>query len=137
MTLEVPVMAKHSELSTNKYKSEGMDAFKIAELLYSLKDEREKTNRMLLAMMQKIESLEMKIERLEEQLGKKEKPLLGEKDEELLKFVKRMKKVTAAEVQKHFKYKGKNGASSRLHKLYSMGLLEKVQAGRRVYYLPK
>ncbi len=131
-------MIKHREFSNKKYKSDELSAgIELAEILYSLKEERETTNRMLATILKKIEELEIKIERLEGSKEEKKGQILGDKDEELLKFVRKKKKVTASEVQKHFKYKGRNGASSRLHKLYTMGLLEKVQAGRKVYYLIK
>ncbi len=110
----------------------------MANLIYSLKEERNRTNGLLATLLRKIESLEKKIEKIENKsLPQKEKKILGEVDNELIKFVKKKKKVNAKDVQKEFKYKGRNAASSRLHKLYTKGLLEKQQAGRNVYYLMK
>ena len=112
----------------------------IAQLMYSLKDERERTNSLIATAISKIEKLEMQVEKLESELGKarkKEKTLLGEVDSELLGYVKKMRMVTAGEVQKHFDYKGRNGASSRLHRLFSLGYLDKRQAGRNVHYIMK
>jgi hypothetical protein len=112
----------------------------IAQLMYSLKDERERTNSLIATAISKIEKLEMQVEKLEGELGKarkKEKTLLGEVDSELLGHVKKMRMVTAEEVQKHFSYKGRNGASSRLHRLFSLGYLDKRQAGRKVHYIIK
>ncbi len=112
----------------------------IANLMYSLKEERERSNSMLATVIRKIEALEMKVEALEHKLREKDgvkEELLGEVDSDLLKYVKKRKKVCAIEVQKKFKYKGRNAASSRLHKLYSMGYLDKKQVGRKVYYFAK
>jgi len=111
----------------------------LAQLMYSLKEERERTNSLIATVLSKVEKLEMKIEMLERELGKAEKKdeFLGEVDSELLRYVKKMKMVTAEEVQKHFKYKGTNGASSRLHRLFSLGYLDKKQAGRKVLYIIK
>jgi len=60
--------------------------------------------------------------------------LLGSTDERIVGFVGSRGAVCAQDVQTQFKYKGKNAASARLNKLASMGVLEKQQAGRRVYY---
>ncbi|MEM0438376.1 MAG: hypothetical protein QXU54_03705 [Candidatus Micrarchaeia archaeon] len=114
----------------------------LAQLLISIRDERERTNSMIATVIRKVEALEMKVEALEGELKRvrnkgNKSPVLGDIDSELLGFVRKMKRVTAEEVQKHFNYKGRNGASSRLHRLFTQGLLEKVQAGRKVLYLPK
>jgi len=110
----------------------------MANLIYSLKEERDRTNGLLATLLRKIESLEKKIESIENKtLPTQEEKILGNVDNELLEFVKSRGKVNAKEVQKRFNYKGSNGASSRLHKLFSEGLLDKKQAGRNVYYLIK
>jgi len=51
--------------------------------------------------------------------------------------VKTSGKASAEEVRAKFKYKGKNAASARLNRLCDMGLLEKQQAGKKVYFFPK
>lgn len=110
----------------------------MANLIYSLKEDRERTNGLLATLLRKIEVLEKKIEGIESKtLPSHEERILGDVDNGLLEFVKKKGKVTAKEVQKKLNYKGSNAASSRLHKLYTEGLLEKKQAGRNVYYLMK
>jgi ribosomal protein S20 len=110
----------------------------MANLIYSLKEDRDRTNGLLATLLRKIESLEKKIENIENKtLPHKEERILGDVDSELIEFVKKNRKVNAKDVQKQFKYKGRNAASSRLHKLYTEGLLDKKQAGRNVYYLMK
>jgi len=58
-------------------------------------------------------------------------------DEEILKFVRERRHVSAEEVRKKFGYKGKNAASARLSRMYDLGLLGKKQVGRAVLYCVK
>ncbi len=109
----------------------------MANLIYSLKEDRDRTNGLLATLLRKIESLEKKIEIMENKTLAQNEKILGDVDSELIEFVRKKGKVNAREVQKQFKYKGSNAASSRLHKLYTEGLLDKKQAGRNVYYLMK
>lgn len=60
--------------------------------------------------------------------------LLSSTDEQIVNLVGTRGVVCADDVQAHFKYKGKNAASARLNRLASLGVFEKQQAGRRVYY---
>ena len=65
-------------------------------------------------------------------------PLLPEIDDAILGFVrKRGGRATAGEVQARFHYKGANAASARLNGLFKMGLLEKRQVGRKVFFIAK
>jgi hypothetical protein len=142
---------KRNKLDTKEYKYEVKTTEKIiaeelaskdpvfmANLIYSLKEERDRTNGLLATLLRKIELLEKKIEGIENKtLPQKEEKILGNVDSELIEFVKKKGKVNATDVKKKFKYKGRNAASSRLHKLYTEGLLDKQQAGRNVYYLIK
>lgn len=141
---------KRNKLDTKEYKYEvkttekviaeelaSKDPVFMANLIYSLKEERDRTNGLLATLLRKIELLEKKIEKMDKTLPQKEERILGNVDSELIEFVKKKGKVNAKDVQKKFKYKGRNAASSRLHKLYTEGLLDKQQAGRNVYYLIK
>jgi len=65
-----------------------------------------------------------------------DEPLLPEIDEQIMGFVKEAGKATADEVRTRFRYKGKNAACARLNRLCDMGLLQKKQAGRKVYFFP-
>ena len=60
--------------------------------------------------------------------------LLAPVDEQIVAMIRASGHVSATDVQIKFKYKGKNAASARLNRLYELGLLEKAQAGRVVYY---
>lgn len=55
-------------------------------------------------------------------------------DKQILNFVKEKGIVCADDVQKAFKYKGKNAASARLNMLYRKNKLEKVIRNKKVYY---
>lgn len=105
----------------------------LGEMVYRLLEERENTNRLLKNILQKLEAMEAK-------MGGETTPvteaILPEIDEHILKYVKKKGKVTAEDVRKEFKYKGKNAASARLNKLRTMGLLEKKQVGKKVFFFP-
>ena len=116
------------ELNIEKFR----DPIVLGEMVYRLLEERENTNRLLKNILQKLEAIEAKI-------GKAaaiERPLLPAIDEQILEFVKESGKVTAEEVRVKFKYRGKNAASARLNRLCNMGLLQKKQAGKRVFFFP-
>ena len=106
-------------------------------------------------MLQRLQSLEERLERMEQNragpletsgvsvsisgtptaisAGEREL-LLAPADEQIVQLIRARGNVCAADVQIKFKYKGKNAASARLSRLYELGLLEKAQAGRVVYY---
>lgn len=109
-----------------------------ASLMYTVRRERENTNLILKNIYARLEQLEEKIRKLAEtSAGRIEAPmLLSEVDEQIIAFVKVKRKACAEEVQKQFKYKGRNAASARLNALFTQGMLEKAQVGRKVYYLP-
>lgn len=106
-------------------------------------------------MLQRLQSLEERLERMEQNRagpletsgvsvsisgtptaissGEREL-LLAPADEQIVQLIRARGNVCAADVQIKFKYKGRNAASARLSRLYELGLLEKAQAGRVVYY---
>jgi len=101
----------------------------VGVLLAKLIEERENTNRLMKTLIARLEAIEKKLG-----MEVSEETILSETDEAMMEFVKEMGKVTAEDVQKRFKYKGKNAASQRLNRLYESGLLRKKQAGKKVYY---
>jgi hypothetical protein len=93
---------------------------------------------LLQQIMRKLDALESRLGNIEGKLTPEEKDeLLGDVDEKLIELVKKSGKACAEDVQREFNYRGKNAASARLNRLFSQGLLEKKQAGRKVYYLIK
>jgi len=115
-------------MSEEKFK----DPVVLGELVYQLIEERENTNRILKTLLARLDSLEQRLAG-----GKGEEALIPETDEKIMEFVRSRGKATAEEVQAEFGYKGKNGASSRLNRLGSLGLLSKRQVGRKVFFLPQ
>lgn len=88
---------------------------------------------------QKLSKIEERLTVLEDAFHKKPEPphppeLLAEVDEDIINFVKKHGKACAEDVRKAFDYRGKNAASARLNRLFTQGILEKKQAGRKVYY---
>lgn len=126
---------------------ENLDKFKdpvvLGELVYRLMEERENTNRLLKTLMQKIDSLEAKIGSNAQaapsetkETPKESEVLLPQVDEDIMKVVKELGKATAEDIRSRLHYKGKNAASARLNRLYELGLLKKVQVGKKVFFLP-
>ncbi len=129
-------------------------------LMFRLQQERENSNRMLKTILETLESrfqkLEDKIAKIEEKLPSTmqyalsqapayspsqslspSEVLLPSVDEEIVSFIRSKGTACAEDVRVHFRYKGKNAASSRLNHLFELGVLEKKQAGRMVYYRMK
>ena len=121
------------------------DPVVIGALMHRTVVEKENTNRILKNIAEMFEKLGRKMESLESRITKLEsgvesapaqqqERLLGAVDDEVLTFVRERGRACASEVQKHFKYRGTNAASARLSRLYELGLFEKQQAGRKVFY---
>lgn len=124
-----------------KFQEQFKDPVVIASLLKRLGDEKATGNLQLKEIHAKLDRLlrlEERVARLEEALGARSsarpEAILSEVDEQLVQFAKEKGRVCAEDVQERFKYKGRNGASSRLNRLYEKGILEKAQAGKRVLY---
>ena len=113
------------------------DPVVLGELVYKLLEERENTNRILKNLLAKIESLEMKLGRTETADMIRQDVMLPEIDEQIVEFVRESGKATAEDVRAKFNYKGTNAASARLNRLFELGLLEKRQVGKKVFFFPK
>jgi hypothetical protein len=109
-----------------------------------LVDERERTNRILGSITEKIRDLEGAIanmnaseqSRTEEALASSKEIPLSDVEAKIVEFVQTSNKgmVCADDVRKFMNYRGKNAACARLNKLYKMGVLERHQLGHKVYY---
>ena len=119
------------------------DPVVLAGLMHTAASERENTNRLLKTL---IERLDQRFTEVEERLSaleqrpsapKPEDVLLPSVDEDILQFVRGKRYASAEEVRQRFGYKGKNAASSRLNRLYELGLLNKKQVGRAVMFSVK
>lgn len=106
----------------------------VGAMIHRLVEERKYTNAMLKAIMEKLDEL---INVYQKSQGKAPtKKVLSETEEEILKIVKRRGKVCAEDIRNALKYKGTNAASAKLNNLCKKGFLEKVRAGKKVYFLP-
>ncbi len=110
------------------------DPLYLAILMNKLYKEREATNMLLKTLLNRIERLEKHL--LGHYSKSDDEIILSETDQAIYNFVKELGKVTAEDVRKRFNYKGQNGASARLNKLYNMGLLNKTYVGKKVYFTP-
>lgn len=104
-----------------------------------LREVKETTEMELLRQIsERLGTIERRLEGIEREMGSEASDeILGDIDGKIIEFVKKSGKVCAEDLQRPFNYRGKNAASARLNKLHSQGLLEKKQAGRRVYYFAK
>ncbi|MGC8478608.1 MAG: winged helix-turn-helix domain-containing protein [Candidatus Micrarchaeia archaeon] len=119
-------------------------------LLKYMIDENKKTTMLLKGIAESIGKLEEAISAPveEEQSGEneihampsvnlnpKEVPL-SESDTKIIQAIQLSphSMACAEDIKAKLGYKGKNGASARLNKLYKMGLLERYQLGKKVYY---
>jgi predicted HTH transcriptional regulator len=119
---------------TEKYKSVAENPLVFSQIFLGLKTAMDNFNALLTDLNQKLEEIEELISELSS-AGSHDSLDLSKKDQEILDYVTTHGKVSAEEVQQHFNYKGKHAASARLHRLFSVGSLDKIHAGRTVYYL--
>jgi predicted HTH transcriptional regulator len=121
---------------TEKYKAVAENPLVFAQIFLGLKSAMDNFNSLLIDLNKRLVEIESQIDSLESQ-----KPhdsiSFSKKDQEILDYVKTQERVSAEDLQKKFHYKGKHAASARLHKLFTMGALDKTHAGRTVYYTPK
>jgi hypothetical protein len=123
-----------SDLETNIDKFR--DPVVLGEMVFRLLEERENTNRLLKNILQKLESIETKMGAAPEIPSGAAETLLPEIDEQIMQFVRGQGKATSEEVRVKFNYRGKNAASARLNRLCDMGLLQKQQVGKKVFFFP-
>ncbi len=118
----------------------------IATIVKYMAEERERTNRTLLEMTDKIRKMEGIIAGMypqeeeveasrQSQKGttNREIPLSG-LDVKIINFAQVKGMVCAEEVRDFMGYRGNNAACARLNKLHKEGLLERFQLGHKVYY---
>ncbi len=103
------------------------DPYVVGAMIHRLVEERKYTNQIL-------RDISKKLNQLLEQRAVDPDTEVSDVDQEILKLVEKLGKVTAADVQKELKYKGKNAASARLNALSKKGLLRKARSGRKVIY---
>jgi DNA repair exonuclease SbcCD nuclease subunit len=113
-----------------------------AAMMHVISEERKSSNLVVKDIGSKFDQILSRLDRiatlLEEQAqNREENETIGisDRDEEIIEFIKTKKKVCADDLQDHFSYKGRNAASARLNKLFRDKLVEKIYAGKTVYYM--
>ncbi len=148
------------ELSTLKNKEAEMEAFikeqsktdetssNLLTLLKYMIDENKATRQLLKHIADSVERLEMDMGDLEyqsdelvvaeQQQPAAAKPILGlsEKERKIIQFIQGRKDEIACadDVKAFMNYRGRSGVCTRLKKFEMMGLLKRIQIGKRVYY---
>ncbi len=128
-----------------KFQADFKDPLVLGSLIAALKDERSSTNLILKEISAKMDRIESRLSALEingngSSSGAKtaEKPVLvAQVDTDILDFIRENQKACSKDVQDQFQYKGKNAASARLNHLFRLGLLDKQQVGKKVYFTLK
>ncbi len=111
------------------------DPLFIGALIYRLVQEREKTNKMFEQILSELKEIHTLLkEREGGNVPTTSKTALGDVDEKIVELVKERGKATAKEIADALGYRGRNAASARLNRLYTLGILKKTRAGRKVYY---
>ena len=123
-----------------RFKEEMQNPLVMGAMLHKLSEEKSSTNQLfkeLVTKLDKLSELEKRLAKIESILQQEpEKRVLSETDEEIVSLISMRGKACAEEVQKQFNYKGTNAASARLNNLVRQGVLNKVQAGKKVFFLP-
>ena len=123
-----------SDLESNMQKFR--DPVILGELVFRLMEERENTNRLLKNILQRLDAIENSRSPSNPLSPTSMEDLLPQIDEQIVDFIKEARKATAEEVRSKFNYKGKNAASARLNRLCDIGVLQKRQVGRKMYFFP-
>jgi len=116
----------------------------IANYIKYLTEERERTNKVLVSLTEKITQLEKKMNETEtyeaEQITGSFEPLIevpfSDVDVKILNFIKASadEMIYADQLKEFMNYKGRNAACARLNALCKIGFLRKYQLGHKVYY---
>ncbi|MBI5225898.1 hypothetical protein HY994_01505 [Candidatus Micrarchaeota archaeon] len=128
-----------------KFQADFKDPLILGSLIAALKDERSSTNLILKEISAKMDRIESRLSALEingngnfSGAKSSDKPVLvAQVDTDILDFIRENQKACSKDVQDKFQYKGKNAASARLNHLFRLGLVEKQQVGKKVYFTLK
>ncbi len=114
----------------------------VAAYIKFLVEERERTNKLIVGLTEKVSQLEQKLS--SEYEPQEAQPLTGsqleiplsEVDARILDFIATSEKqmVCADQIKELMNYRGRNAACARLNAMCKIGLLRKDQFGHKVYY---
>ena len=143
---EVKVLAERTEkpvTAPSGSSSASVPEGSVNAMLLKLLEERERTNRVLGGLMDKIERLEQQFhsafEAPESEAPVAVQPgmvevLVSHLDGTILDLVRTKGMICADDLKTYMNYRGRNAACSRLNALCRLGFLQKQQLGHKVYY---
>ena len=107
----------------------------VSVLMFKLIEERKKTNKILQDIAEKYDRLQFQLKSKSQETQEKEYHILSETDDKIITHIREVGKADAEIIKEIFSYKGTNAASQRLNKLVKEKYLQKVQSGRKVYFV--
>lgn len=141
MEAEIQELKKVVEKLSKSNSEELHDEGSVSTIVKYMIDERERTNKMLRGITERLKKLEVELTTIEEAdqrgmefpVGNREIPL-SNLDSKILEIAQAKGMVCADDVQREMNYKGRNAACARLNRLHRGGLLERYQLGHKVYF---
>lgn len=135
-----------SALTSEKDKAEDVSS-NLFTLLKYMVDENRRTTTLLKGMSETLSRLESEMAYVEEEAPAPAKPQFSQSEEQrvvpisavdakIVQFIQLSHSgmACAEDLRDKMGYKGKNAASSRLNRLFKLGILERHQIGKKVYY---
>ncbi len=110
------------------------DPLVLSVLVFKLLEERKETNKILKDIQEKYDKLQFSLSQKESQSNLDIK-MLSETDDKIISYIREKKRADAEEIKVAFGYKGTNAASQRLNSLVKDKYLQKITAGRKVYFI--
>jgi len=121
-----------SDLMAIQEKSQ--DPLVLSVLVFKLLEERRETNKILKDIQEKYDKLQFS---MRETSAVPEIAILSETDDRIITYIRAKGKADADEIRENFGYKGTNAASQRLNNLVKARYLQKINSGRKVYFVVK
>ena len=110
------------------------DPLVLSVLVFKLLEERKETNKILKDIQEKYDKLQFSLSQ-KESVSNLDTKMLSETDDKIISYIREKKRADAEEIKEAFGYKGTNAASQRLNNLVKDKYLQKITAGRKVYFI--
>lgn len=131
-----------SQRTVSKEGTEHASEDELSNMMKHMSEERERTNKMLANIMERITKMEHRLsavveEEPMEQLNNEAREIvpLSKIDTLIVEMAQAKGAVCADDVKALMMYRGRNAASARLNSLRKIGLLKRHQMGHKVYYM--